>query len=89
MFLRFLAIPILSILLLFLKDNKKDRKRTMNVLLIVNTLLFLFPITIAFLNPAEKAGGGAVWLFLIILPLSTIAFFVLLTLKIIFHNKSK
>lgn len=92
----FLLIPISSIGLLFLKDSKKERKQIMNGLLITNAILFLSPIFMAYsITPTgesmwnENTGGGAaLWLYLIILPISAIIQLVLLILKIVFATHS-
>jgi Kef-type K+ transport system membrane component KefB len=91
----FFLIPLLSITFLFVKDDKKERKQIMNVLLIVNAVFFLSPIFIAYLNTPhgeslwnENTGGGeALWLYIIIFPISVIAQLVLLVLKIIYATK--
>ena len=93
----FLLIPLSSIGLLFLKDVKKERKQTMNGLLIMNAIVFLSPIFMAYSNTPtgesiwdENSGGGAaLWLYIIILPISVIVQLVLLTLKIVFAMNSK
>jgi hypothetical protein len=92
----FLIVPILSIALLFVKDTDKSRKNVTNILLILNGLLYLVPIFMAYSNtPAgesmwnENTGGGAsLWLYLIIFPVTFIAFIVLLILKVIYSTKS-
>ena len=93
----FFLIPLSSIGLLFLKDDKKERKQIMNGLLIMNAFFFLIPIFMAYSNnPAgesmwnENTGGGAaLWLYIIILPISAIVQLVLLILKIVFATNSK
>lgn len=93
----FLLIPLSSIGLLFLKDEKKERKQIMNVLLIINALVFLSPLFLAYYNTPtgesmwnENTGGGAaLWLYLIIFPLSGLAQITLLILKVVFVTKSK
>lgn len=93
----FLLIPLSSIGLLFLKDEKKERKQIMNVLLIINTLVFLSPLFLAYSNTPsgesmwnENTGGGAaLWLYLIIFPLSGLTQITLLILKVVFATKSK
>lgn len=68
----------------------------MNVLLIVNALIFLSPLILAFFSTPsgesmwnENTGGGAaIWLYLIVLPITAIAQLVLLILKIVFASNS-
>lgn len=93
----FLLIPLSSVGLLFIKDDKKERKQIMNGLLIMNAVFFLSPKFMAYsYTPSgesmwnENASGGAVlWLYIIILPISAIAQLVLLILKIVFATNSK
>lgn len=88
----FFLIPLSSIALLFLKDYKKERRQFMNVLLILNAAFFLIPIMMAYSNtpPGESmwnentGGGAALWLYLIVFPISAIIQLVLLILKVIF-----
>lgn len=95
--LLFLILPVSSIILLFLKDANNKRRRVMNVLLILNAILFLIPIMLAYSNtPAgesiwnENTGGGAaLWLYMLVFPLSGIIQLVLLILKIVFATSSK
>ncbi|HLW40160.1 MAG TPA: hypothetical protein VKX31_07205 [Brumimicrobium sp.] len=69
----------------------------MNGLLIMNAIVFLSPIFMAYSNTPtgesiwnENSGGGAaLWLYIIILPISVIVQLVLLTLKIVFAMNSK
>lgn len=92
----FLLIPISSIGLLFLKDSKKERKQIMNGLLIMNAILFFSPLFMAYSHTPsresmwnENTGGGAyLWLYILILPISTIIQLVLLILKIVFAVNS-
>ncbi len=93
----FLLIPISSIGLLFVKDYNARRREIMNVLLIINTFLFLSPLIKAYTStPAgesmwnENTGGGAnLWLYFIILPVCLIIQAVLATLKIVFSVEKK
>lgn len=94
--LLFLLIPISSVVLLFLKDTKKERKIILNILLILNVFFYLTPLIIAFFStPAgesmwnENTGGGAaIWLYFIVFPVSAIAQLILLILKIVHATKS-
>ena len=93
----FLAIPIASFILLFLKDDQKVRKWVMNILLIVNLVFFLSPIILVFLNtppgksftsPSGGSGwGNELWLYLLVFPISGIVLLALMILKIIFATK--
>lgn len=93
----FLLIPFSSIGLLFFKDVKKERKRRINKLLIINAVIFLLPLFMAYLNTPkgesiwnENTGGGAaLWLYLIIFPISSMVQLVLLILKIVYASRSK
>ena len=67
----------------------------MNILLILNLVFFLSPIILAFLiTPPGKSwanegsgGGAALWLYIMVLPISTIVQLVLMVLKIIFAQQ--
>lgn len=93
----FLILPVLSLGLLFLKDLAKRRRLILNVLLIINTVLYVFPFAAAFFSTPEgesmfneNTGGGAfLWFYMILLPLCGIVFVVLLILKIIFAVSHK
>lgn len=94
--LLFFIIPLSSIGLLFLKDHKKERKIVMNVLLITNALFFLSPLLMAYMNtpPGESmwnentGGGAAIWLYIIIFPISGLAQLTLIILKAIFASNT-
>lgn len=93
----YLLLPISSIAFVFLEDKKKGRKEVMNALLIMNAIFFLSPLIMAYTNTPEgesmwnenSGGGASLWLYIIVLPISLIAQFVLITLKIVFATKSK
>lgn len=93
----FFFIPISSVGLLFVKDYNAVRREIMNILLIINTLLFLSPLINAYTStPAgesmwnENSGGGEnLWMYLIILPVCLIIQFVLIALKIVFYIEKK
>lgn len=93
----FLLIPISSVGLMFVKDRNGNRREIMNVLLLINTFLFLGPLIQAYTStPAgesmwnENTGGGAnLWMYIIILPVCVIIQAVLATLKIVFSVEKK
>lgn len=93
----FLLLPLSSIALLFLKDSNKRRKLRLNVLLLLNALLFMIPLFMAYTNTPkgesiwnENSGGGAaLWLYMIVFPVCFIAQVVLFVLKIEYAKKSK
>jgi len=95
--LLFLFIPISGIASFFLKDKNAVRKDFMNSLSIANVLLLFSPMIKAYFDTPsgesmwnENSGGGAVlWLYIFIFPICLIAQIALLSLKIIFHIKSK
>lgn len=69
----------------------------MNLLLILNACFFLSPILMAYSNTPsgeslwnENTGGGAaLWLYIIVLPISALIQLVLLILKVVFAVNSK
>lgn len=80
-----------TVVLLFLKDSNRVRKLTINSLLLGNTLLFLSPLILAYLNTprggnmlSENSGGAYLWLYLFIFPATAMIQLVLLILKIVF-----
>ncbi|MDO6518139.1 hypothetical protein [Zobellia uliginosa] len=88
--LLFLILPISSIALLFIDDSNTQRKLILNGLLILNAVVYLFPIGYAyFLTPKggnmwdENGPGAVLWLYMILLPLCVIAQVVLFILKIV------
>lgn len=91
----FLIIPLSSIAFLFVKDNNKIRRLILNVLLILNALLFLFPLLLAYSNTPsgesmwnENTGGGAsLWLYIIIFPLTIAIQVILFILKLVYKSK--
>lgn len=91
----FFVLPISSIALFFLQDNNKDRRTLLNMLLLFNLIVFISPVILAYNNTSggesmwnENTGGGAyLWLYILIFPLCTIIWVVLLILKIVYHNK--
>ncbi|WP_343604188.1 hypothetical protein [Fluviicola sp.] len=92
----FLLIPVSGIALLFVKDVNKTRKITLNILLILNTILFLLPLMLAYSNTPSResmwnentGGGAALWLYILIFPLTGIFQLVLFILKLVYASKS-
>lgn len=94
-YLLFLLLPLLlSIALLFVKDQKPKRGRLVNILLIFNILLFLTPFFLALATTPslkdiwnESSGGGtAFWLYYFVWPASALFLLLLLILKIVFNR---
>ncbi|NKI33279.1 hypothetical protein [Croceivirga thetidis] len=90
--LLFGILPLVSIGLLFIKDANKKRRIILNILLILNAIVFTLPMLAAYLSTAEgesmfneNTGGGAyLWFYMFLLPLCGFVLFVLLILKIVF-----
>ncbi|MFT5823004.1 MAG: hypothetical protein ACI8ZM_004263 [Crocinitomix sp.] len=94
----FLALPISSIALLFLRDSIKLRKIIMNILLILNALIFLSLLIFAFLNTSSggsmwserpNGGGAIIWVYFYVAPFCGLIQLILTILKIIFAANSK
>lgn len=93
----YLIIPAVSLGLLFLKDSNRRRKQILNILLIINALVYLLPMVAAYFSTPEgesvfneNTGGGAfLWFYLILLPLCTFVLFVLLIIKVVFVFTAK
>lgn len=90
----FLLPALLSIALCFLKDANKTRGVLLNVLLVLNALLYISPLLYAYLATpsggnmwSENGPGAALWLYFIILPVCGLAFLVLLILKLVFRGR--
>lgn len=92
----FFLIPVASIALLFVKDSDRKRKIMLNVLLILNILLYLYPVIEAYwITPKgesmfdeNKGGGAALWMYVRILPITILVFIILLSLKGIYAPKT-
>ena len=91
----FLIPVIISIGLCFLKDSNKVRRIVLNIILIINVLVYIAPLLYAYLETlpdgnmwSENGPGAALWLYFIILPLCGLALLVLLILKFVFRRKS-
>lgn len=85
----FTTLPLISVLLCFLKDAKPARRKILNILLVLNSMLFLMPLALAFWynltsggGYGENAGGAAFWYYFFLLPVCLPVFVVLLILKI-------
>ncbi|WP_394974763.1 hypothetical protein [uncultured Croceitalea sp.] len=91
----FLLPVIISIGLCFLKDSNKVRRIVLNLLLIINAIVYTAPLLYAYWETlpdgnmwSENGPGAALWLYFIILPLCGLALLVLLILKFVFRRKS-
>jgi uncharacterized membrane protein (DUF485 family) len=82
----------------FFKGSKKDRRLTLSAVLLMNFIFYLFPLIIAFTSTPEggnifsegpNGGGAALWLYIIIFPLSWIIQIVLIVLKVVFATRYK
>lgn len=90
-------IPVLSIALLFVKDTNKIRRRILNILLLLNLILYASPVLIAYAYTpsgenmfSELSGGGAaLWLFYFVLPASAGVLLILMIMKIIFALRAR
>lgn len=93
----FLLLPLSGIGLLFLNDKNKERKKIMNLMLVMNILFFFSPLMKAYFNSPsgesmwnENTGGGAyIWLYIIVLPISALIQLILIVLKIIFASRTQ
>lgn len=93
----FLLLPLSGIGLLFLNDKNKERKKIMNLMLVMNILFFFSPLMKAYFNSPsgesmwnENTGGGAyIWLYIIVLPVSALIQLILIVLKIIFASRTQ
>lgn len=90
-------IPVVSLGLLFIKDVHKRRRIILNIILVLNALIFTLPMLAAFFSTPEgesmfneNTGGGAyLWFYMILLPLCGFALLILLVLKVVFAYSSK
>ena len=95
MLLLFLLPVVISIGLCFLKDSKKVRGKFINVLLIINAMVYTFPLIYAYWETrpdgnmwSENGPGAILWLYFIIIPFCALVLIVLLILKLVFKRKS-
>lgn len=91
----FLLPALISIALCFLKDSNKVRRIVLNVLLMLNTVVYLTPLLYAYWQTrpdgnmwSENGPGAALWVYFILLPLCALILLVLLILKLVFRAKS-
>ncbi|WP_394748408.1 hypothetical protein [Spongiimicrobium salis] len=91
----FLIPVFVSLGLCFIRDSKKKRGVLLNLLIIGNALLYVFPLAYAYISTrpdgnmwSENGPGAILWLYFFILPICLIAFIVLVVLKLIFRKKS-
>jgi hypothetical protein len=92
----FLLLPLSSIIIFFIKDSKKGRRKILNVFLIINTIIYVLPLAFAFLatfpngNMWNENGPGVVlWFYFLIFPLCILIQVILIILKIINNIKSR
>ncbi|MDD2983693.1 MAG: hypothetical protein PHQ74_09920 [Crocinitomicaceae bacterium] len=90
----FIIFPISTIILLFLRDEDKARKRYLNIILIANNLLFYIPIIIwqvlsfsSIDTESEQMNNLFGLTYLILFPVCGLAHVTLLILKISFISK--
>ncbi|MCC7029315.1 MAG: hypothetical protein IT257_03345 [Chitinophagaceae bacterium] len=88
----FALIPVSSILLCFLKDDRRIRKLIMNGLLLANAFLFLSPFIYAYLSTfpdgnmwSENGPGAVFWFYYFLFPGCFVVQIVLLILKLTFR----
>lgn len=65
----FLLIPLTTIALIFLKSRESDNKKV-NLLLIINSIIFLFPLTAALLGGNNYSA--APWAYMFLFPICVI-----------------
>jgi len=92
----FLLPVVISIGLCFLKDSNKVRSKFLNVLLIINALVYTFPLIYAYWETrpdgnmwSENGPGAILWSYLILLPVCGMVFIVLLILKLVFKRSHR
>jgi len=90
-------IPFISIVLLFIWDAHKTRKIILNILLVLNALVFSLPMMASYLSTPEgesmfneNTGGGTfLWFYMILFPACGFALFILAILKSVFWFLSR
>ncbi len=87
----FSIIPVLGIVLCFVNDNNKRRKKIINFILLINTLIYLVPLVYAFLTTgpngnmwSENGSGAVLWAYLFLIPVCGLVLIILLVLKVKF-----
>lgn len=77
----------------FLQDAKRSRRFKVNFLLILNCLLFLTPLIMAYLSTSThgnmwRDGSAAIlWIYMAVLPICLFFQLILIGLKIVFSRK--
>ncbi len=92
--LLFLILPISTVILLFINDSRKRRNLILNIVLVINTLLYSYPVVSAYLNTppggnmwSENGPGAILWLYMIILPICVVVQIGIMVLKVFFKEK--
>ena len=92
----FLIIPFSSFLLCFLNDEDRSRKKIMNWFLVGNALIFLSPLTSAYVASlpngdmwSENGPGTVLWYYLLLTPICYGIQALLFVLKIIFSRENR
>ncbi|WP_343764682.1 hypothetical protein [Gangjinia marincola] len=90
-----MLLPLSSIGLLFLKDDSKTRGLILNILLVLNAILFVLPILYAYINTRpdgnmfnENGPGAILWAYIILGPLCLGVQLILAILKFVFRRKT-
>ncbi|MBK8517841.1 MAG: hypothetical protein IPL55_16630 [Saprospiraceae bacterium] len=90
----FAVLPLSSIGLCFLHDINYTRKIGINSLLIINGILYLSPLLLAFIGSRsdgnmwdESGSGAALWLYFIIFPVTIVIQILLLIFKLKFSKQ--
>jgi prepilin signal peptidase PulO-like enzyme (type II secretory pathway) len=96
MVLLFLLLPLSSIVAFLIKDTNEKRMTLLNFFLIINTIVYVFPMAYAyvtFLSDGdmwnENGSGAILWVYTVLLPVCIIIQIILVLLKVIFHLKSR
>jgi len=88
----FMVIPISSFILYFIKDKKKKRGIIINIVVLINSLIYLSPLIIAYVSTrpngnmwSENGPGAILWTYLLLIPLCFVIQIILMILKFRFR----
>lgn len=91
----FFILPLITLALCLVKDHNNLRRWILNIILMANLVLYLFPLAYAWYYSlpdgnmwSENESGAVLWFYFYIIPVCLIVLVVVAILKWIFRKKS-